>query len=87
METRKNKPMTSTKKPTQDQYELALVVRHLVRFRHQQGESAVEGAVKEAAGLEWRFCQACGTEEPYEGSACIGCGQRSVAPVCLKRIV
>ncbi len=40
--------VTSTKQPTEDQYEVALVVRCLVRLRHHQGYSAVDHAVKEA---------------------------------------
>ena len=79
--------MTSISRPREDAHEAALVVRDLVRLRHHQGHSAVAEAVWVAAGLEWRFCESCGCEEPCEGSACIGCGQRSVAPVCLKRIV
>ena len=68
----------------EDQYEVALAVRHVVRLRCRQGESAVEAALREAAGLDWRFCVNCGAETEHEGSVCIGCGQRSVAPVCLK---
>ena len=79
--------MTCSRRPTEDQYPLALVIRYLVRLRHHQGQSAVEEAVQAAARLDWRFCLHCGTEEPCERSVCIGCGQRSVAPVCLKRIV
>jgi len=45
--------MTSSNRPTEDQYEVALAVRCLVRLRHHQGRSGVEEAVKEAAGLEW----------------------------------
>ena len=69
--------MTSTKKLTQDQYEFALVVRHLVRLRHHQGEEVVEHAVKEAAGLEWRFCQGCGSESPWDDELCVGCGRKA----------
>ena len=79
--------MTCISRPREDQHEVALVVRSLVRLRHQQGESAVEAALKEAAGLDWRFCLHCGAEEPCERSVCIGCGQRSVAPVWLNRTV
>ena len=66
--------MTCSRRPTEDQYQLALVIRYLVRLRHRQGQSAVEEVVKEAARLEWRFCKACGTEEPCEGNLCVGCG-------------
>ena len=59
----------------QDAWELSRVLEVLVRLRHQQGAEVVEGAVKEAARLEWRFCQACGTEEPHEGDLCAGCGR------------
>ena len=71
----------------EDDLEFSRAVEVLTRLRHHQGASAVEQAVQEAAGLEWRFCETCGAEEPSEGSVCIRCGQRSVAPVCLKRIV
>ena len=66
--------MTSTRKPTADQYQLALMVRCLVRLRCRQGESVVAEAVKEAAGLDWRFCQACGAEEPHDHGECAACG-------------
>ena len=66
--------MTSSNRPTEDQYEVALAVRCLVRLRHHQGRSGVEEDVKEAAGLEWRFCANCGTEAPHEGDLCTGCG-------------
>ena len=69
--------MTSSNRPTEDQYEVALVVRHLVRLRHHQGEEVVEAALKEAAGLDWRFCLRCGTEEPSGGDLCAGCGQQA----------
>lgn len=59
---------------TEDLAEVALVVRCLVRLRHHQTYLAVEHAVKEAAGLEWRFCQACGAEVPHDHGECAGCG-------------
>ena len=57
------------------QYEFAWMVRHLVRLRHHQGEEVVEAALREAAGLDWRFCANCGTEEPCEGDVCSACGR------------
>ena len=69
--------MTSSRRPTEDQHEFGLVVRCLVRLRTHQGYSAVEHAVNEAAGLEWRFCQSCGTETPWGGGHCAGCGRKA----------
>ena len=63
--------MTCSRGPTEDRYEVALVIHHLVRLRHRQGKSAVEQAVQEAAGFEWRFC---GAEEPHDHGECAGCG-------------
>ncbi len=60
--------------PTEDHYEFDLVVHRLVRLRHHQGYSAVAKAVWEAAGLEWRFCETCGSETPWDGELCAGCG-------------
>ena len=62
---------------TADEYEFALVIRHLVRLRHHQGPSAVAKAVLEATGLEWQFCVNCGTEEPHKGDLCTGCGRNA----------
>ena len=60
--------------PTEDHYEFDLVVHRLVRLRHHQGPSSVDDAVKEAARLDWRFCENCGSEEPHERDLCTGCG-------------
>ena len=68
--------MTCISRPREDQHEFALVVRQLVRLRHHQGDSAVEQAVKEAAGLDWRFCQSCGSETAWDGDICNGCGRK-----------
>ena len=67
--------MTCISRPREDQHEFALVVRCLVRLRHHQSDSAVEQAVKEAAGLDWRFCQGCGSEESHDADHCTGCGR------------
>ncbi len=61
-------------RPKEDEYEFSLVVRHLVRLRCRQGKSAVEQAVQEAAGFEWRFCENCGAEVPHDHGECAGCG-------------
>ena len=61
----------------EDQYEVALAVRHLVRLCHHQGQSAVGDAVQAAAGLDWRFCVNCGAEAVHEGDLCAGCGQQA----------
>ncbi len=66
--------MTCSNRAPEDQHEFALVVRCLVRLRYHQGASAVEHAVQEAAGLDWRFCQACGAEVPHDHGECAGCG-------------
>ena len=65
--------MTCSRGPTEDRYEIALVIHHLVRLRHRQGPSAVERAVKEAARLGRRFCENCGSEEPHDHGECAGC--------------
>ena len=65
----------SIKRPTEDQHEFDRVLRLLVPLRHRQGKRVVELAVKEAARLDWRFCQSCGSEEPHEGDLCTGCGR------------
>ena len=69
--------MTTSRKPNDDQYEVAIVVRHLVRLRHHHGRSAVAEAVQAAARLDWRFCQSCGSEESHEGDLCTGCGRNT----------
>ena len=65
--------MTCINRSTEDQHEAALVVRYLVRLRSHQGAPAVERAVQEATGLDWRFCQNCGSEEPHDHGECAGC--------------
>ena len=70
--------MTRDKRSTDNQHEVALVVRCLVRLRHHQGESSVEQAVEEAARLDWQFCESCGSEEPHEGDLCTGCGLKPI---------
>ena len=72
--------MTCSNRAPEDQHEFALVVRQLVRLRHHQGQSVVDGAVKEAAQLDWRFCGRCGSETPWAGSVRVGCGLKQVGP-------
>ena len=66
--------MTTNRRPNDDQYEFSLVVRHLVRLRHRQGEDGVEAVLKEAAKLDWRFCENYGQETGHERDLCTGCG-------------
>ena len=58
----------------QDTWESSRVLEVLVCLRYHQGEEVVEKTVREAAKLDWRFCQRCGTEEPHEGdlTGCVG---------------
>jgi len=58
----------------EDQYEFALVVRHLVRLRQHRGEVVVELAVQEAATYDWRFCEYCRSGESHDPSECVGYG-------------
>ena len=67
--------MTTSRRPNDDQYEVAVVVRYLVRLRHHQGRSAVAEVVKQAARFDWRFCANCGAEAVHEGDLCAGCGR------------
>ena len=64
----------SIRRPTEDQYKFDLAVRCLVRLRYRQGKRVVELAVKEAARLGWRFCEACGQEIGHARDLCTGCG-------------
>ena len=67
----------NSQKRNEDDFEFARAIEVLTRLRHRQGQSGVEEAVKEAAGLDWRFCANCGTEEPCEGNLCTGCGRNT----------
>ena len=40
--------MTCSRGPTEDRYEIALAIHHLVRLQHHQGQSAAEQAVQAA---------------------------------------
>ena len=75
--------MTCINRAPEDQYELALVIRH--RMRHHQGQSGVEQAVQEAAQLDWRFCQSCGSETAWDGEICTGCGRKGTESLATYR--
>ena len=66
----------NSQKRNEDDLEFSRAVEVLTRLRHHQGQSAVEGAVKEAAGLDWWFCVNCGSEESHEGDRCTGCRRK-----------
>ena len=59
----------------EDRYEFARIIFSLVRLRHRQGDAVIERAVNEAARLDWRFCENCGSEESHQGDLCSGCGR------------
>ncbi len=61
----------------EDAREFTSVIHGLARLSSHQGRPMVNHAVAEAARLSLRFCRRCGSETPWDGDLCTGCGRNT----------